>query len=48
MKMKKWTNSVHTHYFLEQHKMVHTKLLKQSDYEIEGKLKVAKEIYDFF
>ncbi len=27
--------------------MVYTKLLKQSDYEIEGKLKVANEIYDF-
>jgi hypothetical protein len=27
--------------------MVYTKLLKQSDYEIEGKLKVVNEIYDF-
>lgn len=36
-----------SHYFSEQHQMVYTKLLKQSDYEIEDKLKVANEIYNF-
>jgi hypothetical protein len=41
-------NKLHaSHYFSEQHQMVYTKLLKQSDYEIKDKLKVANEIYNF-